>query len=155
MLAGSQNFIDSRFGEMVANLDGFFLHVVEQNIFDKTFVKSLGHTTTVINNWTKIVDNFPWSFLIFIDQSLELDQTTFKIFISEFIWFIPTNWTEQHSALDDSMEENVSGGGKSREEVIYEIATLMEQKTPALFDFRAVVEAYPTKYEESMNTVLA
>jgi len=45
-------------------------------------------------------------------------------------------------------------GGKSREEVITEIATNLEKKTPAVYDFDAVYKKYPTEYTESMNTVL-
>jgi dynein heavy chain len=50
--------------------------------------------------------------------------------------------------------KTVEAGEKSREDVIKDIATLMEQKTPELFDFAAVVKKYPTLYEESMNTVI-
>jgi len=47
-----------------------------------------------------------------------------------------------------------SKGGKSREEVIGEIATNIEKRTPAVFDFDAVWKKYPTEYTESNNTVL-
>lgn len=47
-----------------------------------------------------------------------------------------------------------SGGGKSREEIIGEQAKFLEQKTPPVFSLEAVSKAYPTLYEESMNTVL-
>lgn len=48
-----------------------------------------------------------------------------------------------------------SGAGKSREEVIEEIAKNIESKTPPPFDYDDVIEKYPTNYNESMNTVLA
>lgn len=48
-----------------------------------------------------------------------------------------------------------SGGGKSREEVIAEITTGIQEKTPPAFDYDLVIEKYPTMYNESMNTVLA
>jgi dynein heavy chain len=48
-----------------------------------------------------------------------------------------------------------SGAGKSREDIIADITKAIEDKTPAVIDFDEVVEKYPTKYEESMNTVLA
>lgn len=48
-----------------------------------------------------------------------------------------------------------SGGGKTREEVIEEIAKNIESKTPPAFDYDEVIEKYPTSYNESMNTVLA
>ena len=45
-------------------------------------------------------------------------------------------------------------GGKSREEVISDIATNIEKRTPPVYDFDAVYKKYPTDYNESMNTVL-
>ena len=47
-----------------------------------------------------------------------------------------------------------SKGGRSREEIIAEIATGVEKKTPPVFDYEAVFKQYPTDYKESMNTVL-
>ena len=47
-----------------------------------------------------------------------------------------------------------SKGGKSREAIIQEIATLIESKMPKSFDLHDVKSRYQTKYEESMNTVL-
>ena len=47
-----------------------------------------------------------------------------------------------------------AGGGKSREEVIGEMAAGLEKKTPPPFDLESVQKGYPTSYEESMNTVL-
>jgi len=47
-----------------------------------------------------------------------------------------------------------SGGGKSREEIIGDIAKRLESKTPKCYDEEATFKKYPTKYEESMNTVL-
>lgn len=48
-----------------------------------------------------------------------------------------------------------SGGGKSREEIIGDIARGIEAKTPELFDLDEIQAKYPTDYNESMNTVLA
>ena len=47
-----------------------------------------------------------------------------------------------------------SGVGKSREEVIEEIATYVQTRTPEVLPFDEIFETYPTSYEESMNTVL-
>lgn len=47
-----------------------------------------------------------------------------------------------------------SGGGKSREEMIEEIAIFIQEKTPKIFDVEAIFNKYPTQYSESMNTVL-
>lgn len=47
-----------------------------------------------------------------------------------------------------------SGGGKSREDVIGDIAKGIQGKTPEALDFDDVVEKFPTEYHESMNTVV-
>ena len=47
-----------------------------------------------------------------------------------------------------------SGGGKTREEIIGEMAAGIQQKTPEVFDLELVSKKYPNSYEESMNTVL-
>jgi len=44
--------------------------------------------------------------------------------------------------------------GKSREEVISDMATNIEKKTPPVYDFDEIFKKYPTEYTESMNTVL-
>eukprot|EP01012_Entosiphon_sulcatum_P030911 TRINITY_DN3847_c0_g1_i1.p1 TRINITY_DN3847_c0_g1~~TRINITY_DN3847_c0_g1_i1.p1 ORF type:complete len:4187 (-),score=787.17 TRINITY_DN3847_c0_g1_i1:47-10915(-) len=54
-----------------------------------------------------------------------------------------------------SMESGAStAGGLSREEVLQGIVQTITDKVPTLFDEEAFIKAYPTKYEESMNTVL-
>merc|ERR550514_13096 len=53
------------------------------------------------------------------------------------------------------MPRDASGGGKSPEETYTEIAVEIEQQLPTKsFDLEAVIRKYPTKYEESLNTVL-
>eukprot|EP00959_Pyramimonas_sp_CCMP1952_P012660 267663-Pyramimonas_sp.AAC.1 len=47
-----------------------------------------------------------------------------------------------------------SGGGLSREDVIEATAKDIYSKCPKPFDLDVVMTKYPTKYEESMNTVL-
>ena len=47
-----------------------------------------------------------------------------------------------------------SGGGKSREEMLDEIAADILSKAPPIFNLEQVADAYPTTYTESMNTVL-
>eukprot|EP00825_Cyclidium_porcatum_P016785 TRINITY_DN196_c0_g3_i3.p1 TRINITY_DN196_c0_g3~~TRINITY_DN196_c0_g3_i3.p1 ORF type:complete len:1060 (-),score=193.84 TRINITY_DN196_c0_g3_i3:398-3577(-) len=47
-----------------------------------------------------------------------------------------------------------AGQGKSREEIIDEIATYVQGRTPKPFDIEVIAKKYPTSYEESMNTVL-
>jgi dynein heavy chain len=54
-----------------------------------------------------------------------------------------------------SMQPRTSAGkGKSREEIIREQAVFLQSKTPEVFDLEMIGKAYPTSYEESMNTVL-
>jgi dynein heavy chain len=47
-----------------------------------------------------------------------------------------------------------STAGKSREEVIGDLATYVQSKVPPEFDMTAIYKEYPTDYAESMNTVL-
>mgnify|MGYP000067473068 CR=1 FL=1 len=47
-----------------------------------------------------------------------------------------------------------SGGGKTREEIIAELAKGIEERLPEPFDVEAIGMQYPVVYEESMNTVL-
>jgi dynein heavy chain len=54
-----------------------------------------------------------------------------------------------------SMQPRASSGtGKTREQIIGEMAADLEKKTPPTFNLEAVSKAFPTSYEESMNTVL-
>merc|ERR1719183_2041598 len=45
------------------------------------------------------------------------------------------------------------GGGKSASDVMDEIAASLQEQTPPLFDLDDLEELFPTKYEESSNTV--
>lgn len=47
-----------------------------------------------------------------------------------------------------------SGKGKTREEIIGDMALFLSKKTPEVFDLEKVGKKYPTSYKESMNTVL-
>lgn len=54
-----------------------------------------------------------------------------------------------------SMQPRAStGSGKTREQIIGEMAQYLESRTPEVFDLELVGKKYPTSYEESMNTVL-
>lgn len=54
-----------------------------------------------------------------------------------------------------SMQPRASSGtGRTREEIIGDMARSLQDRTPGTFDLEAVSKAYPTSYEESMNTVL-
>ncbi|TNM97969.1 hypothetical protein fugu_014215 [Takifugu bimaculatus] len=53
-----------------------------------------------------------------------------------------------------TLPRQTSGGGKSPQQVVEELAEDILSKLPQNFDLQAVVEKYPVKYEESMNTVL-
>jgi dynein heavy chain len=70
---------------------------------------------------------------------------------------ITTNQNDTRIILELTLSvqpRTASGGGKSREEQIDEIAKMIESKTPPVIDLDEVAEAYPTEYTESMNTVL-
>ncbi|VEL32913.1 unnamed protein product [Protopolystoma xenopodis] len=50
-----------------------------------------------------------------------------------------------------------SGGqatGKSRDEIVEDLAKSLLERSPEVFNLQAVIEAYPILYEQSMNTVL-
>ena len=47
-----------------------------------------------------------------------------------------------------------SGKGKTREEIIGEMAKFLQDKTPEVFDLEKVNKVYPTSYNECMNSVL-
>lgn len=47
-----------------------------------------------------------------------------------------------------------SGGGKTREQIIGEMAAFLQTRTPEVIDLEMVGKKFPTSYEESMNTVL-
>jgi len=54
-----------------------------------------------------------------------------------------------------SMQPRASAGaGQTREEIIGDQAKFLEKHTPPVFNLEQVSKAYPTSYEESMNTVL-
>lgn len=70
---------------------------------------------------------------------------------------IITNQNETRLILENVQmiqPRSSSGGGKSREELIGDIAMSIEEKMPKAFDEDAIGEKYPTDYNESMNTVL-
>jgi len=70
---------------------------------------------------------------------------------------IITAQNEGYSLLDTvlNIQPRISGvKGKSQEEMIMEILTDIEKKTPPPFDKDQIFHHFPTDYNESMNTVL-
>ncbi|KAL2653371.1 hypothetical protein R1flu_021499 [Riccia fluitans] len=57
-------------------------------------------------------------------------------------------------SIQSTMANKGSSGGRSRDEVIIEVAADIASKLPAAFDVEAARLKYPVKYEESMNSVL-
>ncbi|XP_052779096.1 dynein axonemal heavy chain 3-like isoform X2 [Mya arenaria] len=55
---------------------------------------------------------------------------------------------------DSSIFRKMSGGGKSSQDVIEELASDILSKIPPDFNLEEVQAKYPVRYEESMNTVL-
>lgn len=47
-----------------------------------------------------------------------------------------------------------TGKGKTREEIIGDMAKFLQDKTPEVFDLEKVSKVYPTSYNECMNSVL-
>merc|ERR1719235_2112207 len=65
--------------------------------------------------------------------------------------------TEGMQLLEDlmsTMPRSSGGAGKSADEVMDDMAADLIQQTPELFNLDDLEENYPTKYEESRNTVL-
>jgi len=66
--------------------------------------------------------------------------------------------TNETKGLLDSilltMNRSSSGGGKSDDEVVDEVAADILSKLPPNYDTEAVMRKYPTDYTQSMNTVL-
>jgi len=53
------------------------------------------------------------------------------------------------------LPREASGGGKSREDLIYEQAESILKKVPPAFDIEGIRKKFPLRWDESMNTVLA
>ena len=64
------------------------------------------------------------------------------------------NTLEMFSTIISLQPRAASGGGKSRDEVLDETAAAIVERIPEPFNLERVADAYPTVYEESMNTVL-
>lgn len=70
---------------------------------------------------------------------------------------IITNQNETRIILESvlSIQPRTSGGGgKTREQVIGDIASSIQGKVPALYELDEVAIKYPTDYNESLNTML-
>ena len=62
--------------------------------------------------------------------------------------------TQLFDGILSTLPRQTSGGGKSAQEVIDELAADILSKLPPNFDIEKVMKLYPVLYEESMNTVL-
>ena len=70
---------------------------------------------------------------------------------------ITTNQNETIELLENvlSMQpRSGNAGGKSREQIINEMAQGLEKRSPPTFNLEFVSKKFPTSYEESMNTVI-
>lgn len=52
------------------------------------------------------------------------------------------------------LPRSASGGGKSREQIITEVASSILDRTPQPWEVESVMKKFPTAYTESMNTVV-
>jgi len=103
-----------------------------------------------------------------------VDPATYKQAYLDFIEQLPVNAAPEifglHQNADITCAQNEtykmletilslqprssSGGGKSREELLDDLAADILSKAPGPFNLEKVSDAYPTMYSESMNTVL-
>lgn len=58
------------------------------------------------------------------------------------------------STLASLLPRNAGGSGKTKDEVTQELAADILTRTPRVIDIETLKKMYPTKYEQSMNTVL-
>merc|ERR1740137_23970 len=58
------------------------------------------------------------------------------------------------STVTSLLPRSVSGTGKTRDEIIMDLAVGILSRTPKMIDILSLQKMYPTAYEESMNTVL-
>eukprot|EP01029_Cantina_marsupialis_P009143 TRINITY_DN2137_c0_g4_i1.p1 TRINITY_DN2137_c0_g4~~TRINITY_DN2137_c0_g4_i1.p1 ORF type:complete len:4119 (-),score=1448.16 TRINITY_DN2137_c0_g4_i1:93-12449(-) len=65
-----------------------------------------------------------------------------------------TETTDTFDTILSLQPRTAAGAGKSREELIGEVAQSIENRLPPIFDEEAIKMQYPVMYEESMNTVL-
>jgi len=70
---------------------------------------------------------------------------------------IITNQNETSTILELvlSLQPRTQSAGRSREDIISDIAKNVQSKVPPLFDLDEISQKYPTDYNESMNTVLS
>ena len=54
---------------------------------------------------TQVIEYFEWNLLIVVQKVLQLPFADIKIFISERIWNVPTDWAKLPPILYNSMEE--------------------------------------------------
>lgn len=70
------------------------------------------------------------------------------------ITFATQESDELFATVASILPRESGGGGKSREEIIADIALGIQEKCPEPIDIEGLMKLYPTKYEQSMNTVL-
>eukprot|EP00494_Astrolonche_serrata_P028725 UN28992 len=58
------------------------------------------------------------------------------------------------ATLTTLLPKNVSGSGRTQDEITQDLAKEILKKTPDIIDINELQKQYPTMYEESMNTVL-
>eukprot|EP00493_Phyllostaurus_siculus_P011207 UN11365 len=57
------------------------------------------------------------------------------------------------ATLTTLLPKNVSGSGRTQDEITQDLAKEILKKTPDIIDINELQKQYPTMYEESMNTV--
>ena len=98
-----------------------------------------------------------WLFYFFIRCALQSGGDTHlkKLLFFCFVFFsIEEETDKMYATLTSLLPRNAGGSGKTKDEVTGEIAADILKRTPKIIDIQSLQKMYPTKYEESMNTVL-
>ena len=77
-----------------------------------------------------------------------------KIYTYIYIYINAVNLQLFNSILQTLPRQTQSGGGKSPNELVYDLCTDILSKLPDNYNIEFVIDKYPVVYNESMNTVL-
>ncbi|KAJ3206554.1 Dynein heavy chain 7, axonemal [Entophlyctis luteolus] len=123
--------------------------------YNKNVVNSLRHKLCAINDYiVPEVSNHPAMLKFFESLPLEAKPEVFSLHENADITRNNLETDMFFQAILSTQARTDSGGSKSNEQIISEVASDMFAKLPPPFDLLLVQQKYPVSYNESMNTVL-